>query len=305
MKTPADYNGDLTRFLLSEYLFAEFVINHPADELGTTFSSGFGRKLIKNKYNAAVDDLRGCTSVIVVSQSAIWLSHFWESPSFRDIKNQVAGKPRTNRDRLNFDEQVLNQITNGSPHLPGLLQFTAPGGDFSAAEDPRWIIVTPRHLSGVPGQYQYEPEVAEMKAVLGRLFPNAPPVVADYLRYIAPGANAPLGKVLVQYDPFQTVLQTPNNPCFVYQRAMVRVWVQDGPDPVFERQWNANRAQFIPGVWRDPTCSLPSNFPQAPRARTGPNLAVSQAPGANAVAGLQVLFPNVAQPSGSPVAGTP
>ena len=289
LTTPADHNNDIARFLLAEYAFAEFVPLIPKWKPG--LSSGFGRKLVRNKYNAAVGGLHGCTSVIVVSQSAIWLSHFWEIPSFRGSGTRLVGTLGSDRERAKFNNDVLYEMENGGTRIPGLRQFTAEGGVFSATEDPRWIIVTPRIVNGLEGQLQYAEEVILMKGVLRNLFPNAPSVVIGYKRHSRREVHSTTvaGKLLVQYDPFQDVLQTPTSPCETHQRAIVRLWVQDGPRPVFEQTWKAKSGQLIPGDWRNPTCSLPSNLPQARRARTAPNLVPSLAPGVDSILGSLVL----------------
>ena len=220
----------------------------------------------------------------------MWLSHFWELPSFRDLSRTDFGQPRTYRDRANFENDVLYQMEYGGPHIPGLLQFTRAGGDFSATEDPRWIVVTPRLAYGIPGRIEYMPEVTDIIRVLRELFPDSPPLVIDYVRGTRDELqrNFMAGKLLVQYDPFQELRQSPTNPCEIHQRAIVRLWVQDGREPVFEHTWNANSEQLVSEDWRNPTCALPSILPQARRAITGPNLVYNRG-GIDAVPGFEVL----------------
>ena len=81
LRIPADYGGDVTNFLLSEYLVAELLfIGNGQNPKGLT---GWGRPLINQRYDTAVQGLYGCTSVVVISRSAMWILYFWEIPSFR------------------------------------------------------------------------------------------------------------------------------------------------------------------------------------------------------------------------------
>ena len=75
--------------------------------------------------------------MVVVSHAGMWISHFWEIPSFRATKENWL-KPRTAPDIANFKEHVINQMQNGGPDIPGLRQFTAAGAEFDAAQKPVW-----------------------------------------------------------------------------------------------------------------------------------------------------------------------
>lgn len=80
LKPPADYNGDTTRFLFGELARVEFLAieSGPGPE-----STGFARELKNVAFDVAISGLYGCTTVVVVSESAMWISHFWEVPAFR------------------------------------------------------------------------------------------------------------------------------------------------------------------------------------------------------------------------------
>ncbi|KAK6823288.1 hypothetical protein RU639_005891 [Aspergillus parasiticus] len=56
-----------------------------------SLSSGLFRELGNVKFNLAVQDLHGCTSVVVVSEKGVWMSHMWENPAFARI-NQFSQK---------------------------------------------------------------------------------------------------------------------------------------------------------------------------------------------------------------------
>lgn len=173
-----------------------------------------------SNHAAAVHGLFGCTSVVVVSQARMWISHFWEIPSFRATQETWL-KPRTAPDIANFNEHVINHMQNGGPDIPGLRQFTAPGAGFDTAQKPVWWVISRHHLcsqvlsslstleiihctsmrsqawnwnadntircraivtprGATAGSWRYDPEVKEIKGVLNGLFPGSAPVVIDY-----------------------------------------------------------------------------------------------------------------------------
>lgn len=133
------------------------------------------------------------------------------------------------------------------PYITGLRQFTAPGYYFSAAEEPRWIIVTPTAPATVAGPYEYGPEIRAMKHTLRNLFPNAPPVVVGYIPQPDRRAQTrtAAGKIIVQYDSLQTFIPNSTN-ARSHREAIIRVWVEDRPHPVFEKQWSARSTQVVP-----------------------------------------------------------
>lgn len=283
LRTPADYGGDVTQFIIRELERADKLDIH-----GTNggFSTGFARPLLNQRYDAAVYGLYGCTSVVVVSQAGMWISHFWEIPSFRATE-ATWRQPRTAPDIAKFNDHVINQMKNGGNDIPGLRQFTAAGGLFAAAQRPVWAIITPRGLT--PNSWRYEPEVNQIKGVLDDLFPGSPPVIIDY----EPRPNeesqkkTASGKILFQYDPFETMITAPNNPCKVYQQAMFRLWVEDRPNYAWQKYWAAKANQLItdfstynPHRKRDdgPACQLPSSLPQASTVTKGGDMKISSAP---------------------------
>ena len=148
--------------------------------------------------------------MVVISQQAVWISHFWEIPSFQS----TWGKPATSADTANFQRDVINAMQHSAPDMLGLTQFTAPGGQFNSPQRPVWAIVTPRANSGVAGDYRYDPQVTEIQRVLSTLFPSSPPVIIDYVPRSDQNSqsNTASGKILFQYDPFQALLANPQKP---------------------------------------------------------------------------------------------
>lgn len=268
---PADFDTFLD-FFLTQYVWADWLNIHAGR------STGIIHVLENKKKDAAVHGLFGCTSVVVVSKVGVWISHFWQVPSFRaDLANY--NRARTGPDIANFDEQVIQEMQDGGPNIPGLKPLTAPREIFDEVYKPRWTIVTPRDFTGVVGSWLYQPEVDEIQDVLRELFPNAPPSIIDYEPKSDDDSqmNTPSGKILFQYDPFDTMVQDPNRPCDVYQLARYRLWVEDRPGPAWEGSWAALPSQLItdfstyyntnhvPGRKRDngAACEIPSDLPQA------------------------------------------
>lgn len=255
-------------------------------------ATGFGRALIDRRYNGAVGGLFGCTSVIVASQQAVWMSHFWEITSFRTTIKKAEdtfskGTPATAEDSAQFNQHVINKILHGdNTDIPGLLPCTIPGGQFHSTQKPVWTIVTPRARFGGPGQSLYGPEIEQIQRVLQYLFPHGSGKIVNYIARGDPHsqANTPSGKVLFQYDPLQGLMDNPHNPCEVFQMAMSRLWVED--TLIWEITWAAEANQRIPGLLahyqlkhkRDnPTCRSPSSLPQASTELTGHDLTPNQA----------------------------
>lgn len=270
-------------FLLSEYAWAEWLDINGANGGPST---GFARSLTNRRYDAAVHGLFGCTSVVVVSRVGMWISHFWEIPSFRATAENW-GHPRTAPDIANFNDHVIHQMQHGGNDIPGLTQFTAAGAEFAAAQRPVCAIVTPRGQA--PNSWRYEPEVNAIKDVLNDLFPTSPPVIIDYEPRSDDNSQQTTasGKILFQYDPFQAMVTDPNNRCNVYQQAMFGLWVEDRPDYVLQQYWAAEANQLItdfstynPMRKRDgnPACKLPSNLPQASTLAKGEDMKPSIAP---------------------------
>lgn len=136
MRTPAQYGGSVWQFILVEYAGAE-KLNIVPD-----VSTGFIRALIDRRYNSAVGGLFGCTSVIIASHQAVWVSYFGGVPSFRRTGEAGAvawryGKAATVEDFAYFNRDLINRILNGDgTNIPGLLQFTTAGGQFHSTQNP-------------------------------------------------------------------------------------------------------------------------------------------------------------------------
>lgn len=162
-------------------------------------------------FNTVIQELWGCTAVLVMSDRAIWLAHFWEGPSFQS------------RERFNVDVIWTTEHGGGTNNFPRLGQSAVQGGPFGPDAKWRQMIV----FSSLdrdypqPNTYKHGEKIRVLEATLRRIVPNTdvkplyyqPPQWEDQI-----GINARQGNLLVQYDPRQpTAAQNAQGqPCTVY-----------------------------------------------------------------------------------------
>ncbi|MCJ1414891.1 hypothetical protein MMC32_001220 [Xylographa parallela] len=242
MVSPTNYGGDVQEFLLGEYSHADWV--NLRQTIGKP-SSALLHKLVNSQYDMVVQNLYGCTSVVVVSERAVWMAHFWEGPSFTNGQQQ-------------FETEVLNTMVDGdgTSEMPGIKQYTTPNNLFGNDAYPQTLVITPRNRnSQTPGSFEYGPMKDDIVKTLRNLFPGnaahgvAPvePIVIDYLAIYDKAAwlNTATGKILVQYYPDEAIVTNLEDPCKTTQYAMLKVWVEDRPQPVYQRTWTAEDQQKV------------------------------------------------------------
>jgi len=120
-------------------------------------------------FTMAVQGLFGCTTVVVVSRRGVWMSHFWEVPSFLSWER--------------FQQDIIHYMWYGddTPEMPGIYQYTNPGKLFSLENHPATLIITPRSRTcRTPGDYEFRPMVEEIRHSLKILIPTVEPIVVDY-----------------------------------------------------------------------------------------------------------------------------
>ncbi|KJK64211.1 hypothetical protein P875_00138397 [Aspergillus parasiticus SU-1] len=217
-----NFDGDVDAFLVSQYMRADWM---PSSQ--QSLSSGLFRELGNVKFNLAVQDLHGCTSVVVVSEKGVWMSHMWENPAF------------------------------------GLTQFTGNGGAFIAAYKPFAYIFYPTGTQNLNYDRAYTARINQFSQKLQRLIPlKAPPLIYQYDRT---GGNMmeARGKVLFQYEPNERVMQTNDGPL---QQALNRLWLENRPTYVHQRYWPAWPWQMVAGnanQKRDTASGTPSSTPNS------------------------------------------
>ncbi|KAI2626590.1 hypothetical protein GGR54DRAFT_591614 [Hypoxylon sp. NC1633] len=120
--------------------------------------------------SVALAGLHGCTSIVILSEYGVWISHSWEDPSFTGMtlsppiltfegESVVHYQPATydEQDRqIRFQSEVIDAIANGRDgyHFYGLAQLsgqpTNPGDRYASmfheSRHPIAYIFTPRRL---------------------------------------------------------------------------------------------------------------------------------------------------------------
>lgn len=247
------WNGNVGAFLVAEY-GRGIIVNNYGDS-GVATVAGQTWRFFDSAFNVGVGDMFGCTAIIVASYSGMWISHIWEIFGFRQA--QYAGNvppARTPQNIQIFQQNVLNAIQNGANignavDVVGLQGLTAQHGPFAADQKPIAVIVTPSDGTGSQSAYRYAPEVQELQNLLGQLLPGSTTVTRTYIPNLAQANNQPgnpNGKLLLQYDPFEAIVQDPTNACNVVQQCTFRIWFETQPLYLWQRQWAANAVQAIP-----------------------------------------------------------
>ncbi|KAF2133064.1 hypothetical protein P153DRAFT_178958 [Dothidotthia symphoricarpi CBS 119687] len=187
--------------------------------------------------DTGVINLYGCTSVIVISEEGLWISHFFENPSF------VNGQSQFHHDVIWMG---LGSGDGPAWHEEGLWNLAYPGGILGYTSNPKAFIITPRIRTqppeaALPGLLLYANEVGQIATRLQTLIPSAaPPVVIDYIprgpdelyQLIGVFANTH-GKVLLEYNPSHDL----------FDYANVKLTVED--NLVFSDRWIARPDQIV------------------------------------------------------------
>lgn len=246
------WNGNVGAFLVAEYGRAVVLNNDGNSGFATVASSSWS--FYNLAFNVGVGDMFGCTAIIVASYTGMWIAHIWELNGFRQAPYVGPPPARTPQNTQFFQQNVLNAIRNGANigganDCQGLQALTGQNGPFAADQKPVAVIVTPSDATGSQSAYKYAPEVQELQTLLGQLFPGSVTVTRTYIANAAQANNQPNnpnGKLLLQYDPFEAIVQDPNNACNVLQQCTFRIWFETQPLYLWQRQWGANAAQAIP-----------------------------------------------------------
>lgn len=163
------------------------------------------RVLKGDAVNWAVKEMCGCSALIVVSESAMYFTHYFENLAFCGTKDQPS----------NFKREVLDALDKGATNQESLAAHQA---EFRNQPGLRAFIMTPRKKrSAAP---LYEPKIEQLKnkvnSIIG-IVPNVilyAPLDCDTSEEL--GTNA-LGTALFQYDPKHRA----NTP-----KGLAKVWIE-------------------------------------------------------------------------------
>lgn len=249
LPVPSDFpwDGNQDSFLWTQYGDMSVVAGWVPLRQDPNFpSSALTYPLGPTRFDAAVQGLYGCTSLILISTQGVWMSHLWESPSFapNGVVNQA-----------NFQAQVLDRLGpgDGTAEFPGLTQYLAT--QFAADTKPVAIIMTPRNRANPqPGVLMFQNQITQLIDKVQTIFGatrtnsgqytggtlNGIPLILDYTprgdQFSQTWTSS--GKALFQYDPVQTR-------CDGVQWAMVRLWVEDRPLYAYQNYWVARANQVV------------------------------------------------------------
>jgi hypothetical protein len=276
----------------------------PADGRPGVPSSAKTAELLNRPVNLAIRGLTGCTPVVVISRGGVWMSHFWENPSFESGPEQ-------------FIKEVLDPMDggDGTPSMPGIRPLTSssPGtrpGRFSAVNQPLALIISPNaeksdneNPSAEPPNAEKEPglaygdEVGQIETRLRQITGNDQlPIrrigykAADAEKDRQTLRTTAAGKVLFQYDPNQ-------RRCGSTQRAAVKVWLQDNQDPILQEDWDALDFQQVSGNRKRDSCPLsPSQSPKT--------VSSTESPASKPISTSKTDKPNSLHPTSKPAPPT-
>jgi len=231
----APYNGDTGAFLVDQYVWAEWV---PLGTGGRSNPTALYHELKNERYDMAVQGLYGCTSVVVVSEKAVYMSHFWEVPGFSQGDWGIGSQQI-------FEQEVLTPLEHGDggSSITGLRQYAGNNGAFSSQYRPAAYIIRPGSSGRPDYDKAYDKKVDQIvEKVKNILSVSTPPIPITYTRVGGNDYLIPQGKVLFQYDPVESRQATDSCPI---QQAMERLWVENKPRYVHQRYWVAYDDQKV------------------------------------------------------------
>ncbi|OBT66997.1 hypothetical protein VE03_04243 [Pseudogymnoascus sp. 23342-1-I1] len=131
---PEDYGDSIDMFMEMETTLATYPVLHGSypDK-----STGLSAPFLDKSFSMSVRDLYGCTSLIMISHRGVFMSHFWEGPSFENEEN--------------FKAQVLDVLEDGyfSDHykvsyaLVPLRPLIGSRGVLNPTTSPHFLIFAP------------------------------------------------------------------------------------------------------------------------------------------------------------------
>jgi hypothetical protein len=221
MRGPENYGGDVNRFFTEE-------INN-AGTSGELLAYRGIPGAAKLEYfrgqdiRTGVIGLFGCTSIIVISRGAVWVSHWWEKQVFF----------LTSFDE--FRKLLLVPLVEGNgDRMPGLGALADPTQPFEAKYQPRAIIASVKLRDG-RYIFEYNDKINYIQDKLKAIIPGIRITIYKYARNKkeALELSSPAGKILIQYSATE-----PN--C----ERKYRVWIE--AQEQLEESWH--RAEGLPNI---------------------------------------------------------
>lgn len=201
MPLPSDpvFQNNLDQFMYARTRAASNVVTDD------TSSTAVHSVLNGDAVNWAVKEMCGCSALIVVSESAMYFTHYFENLAFCGTRAQPS----------NFQREVLNALDNGATNQESLAAHQA---EFRNQPGLAAFIMTPTTTKSAALQYRVK--IDQLKNKVNSIIGIVPTVISyvpqDCETSTELGTNA-LGTALFQYDP---------NHQGTAPRGLAKVWVE-------------------------------------------------------------------------------
>jgi len=195
MKLPGSTREQVNIFMLGEIKTAESVVHD--DTVSTATYYRFGNEAM----SLAVSGLCGCTTLVIVSRTAVYFGHYYENLSF----NPDDDVPYARDPQAAFQNTVLNGLRSGIPNahsgVPDQDSLTAHAADFQGG---RAFLIVPL-LGPDDERNPYKDQWNQMQTTIRGIIPGG--VNIQVVPYNALDKEDTLlltssrGMVLFKYDP--------------------------------------------------------------------------------------------------------
>ena len=185
---------------------------------------------------AGVNGIYGCTSVIISSEKGVYICHIWENPVF------INGDWVPTDDNT-FTTKAFNALRDGTAtaqSITALIGTDQAPGPLNTIYSPKVFVLTPyttdldRQLYSITTTLRYEARAQQLAQQIAQIVPGSGGTgyTLGYTRTSAqlstqnPGVA---GRAILEVDPFQSWLTTPNAPANSpgLQVGRWRLWVED------------------------------------------------------------------------------
>lgn len=235
MKLPGDpeFDNDIDRFMKTQAELAQNVV------IDDTTCTAVYSSLAEQAVNWAVKDMCGCSALIVVSEKAMYFTHYFENLAFCGTKEAPS----------NFKREVLDALDNGAVNQESLAGHSA---DFRDQPGLGAFIMTP--TTEKSSSLKYRIKVQQLQGKVNDIVGITPKIISykpeDCAFSEILGTNA-LGAALFQYDPNQRQ----EDP-----KKLAKVWVER--TDAYTHEWpTPSSTETVPTVNPVNPPSEPSCYP--------------------------------------------
>ncbi|CAF3535155.1 unnamed protein product [Fusarium graminearum] len=201
------------------------------DQTGDTAGHWFGAPPFAGKGSAGVNGIYGCTSVIIVSDLGVYLSHIWENPVF-------IGSDWTPTPDDVFQTTTFNAFRDGNMNTESvsvLVGTDETPGVLHSMFHPRVFVVTPftSHFErsiGVTTTYSYEDRANQLATQISGIVPGSDSTVLGYTRTSQAESTeqyGSYGRAIVEFDMFDEIVFSSAEDVNGQFMGRWRLWVED------------------------------------------------------------------------------